>query len=62
MNYEMSTRQLSLLTIFILLLNFIIIFFNVFIYLKLRNKQGPPGPPGPQGLPGKDAEPTLRKP
>jgi heme/copper-type cytochrome/quinol oxidase subunit 4 len=51
-NYEMNTKQLSILTISLFFMNVFLIGFIVFIYLKLRNKQGPKGergPPGPTG-------------
>jgi len=51
-NYEMNTKQLSILTISLFFMNVFLIGFIIFIYLKLRNKHGPKGergPPGPAG-------------
>jgi hypothetical protein len=49
-NYEMNTSQLSILTISLFFMNVFLTGFIIFIYLKLRNKQGPKGERGPPGI------------
>jgi hypothetical protein len=58
-DYVMDNALLSKLCIYLVIANITVIGFVIYIYLKLRNKQGPPGPPGPQGPPGQSA-PVVR--
>ena len=58
-DYVMDNALLSKLCIYLVIANIAVIGFVIYIYLKLRNKQGPPGPPGPQGPPGQSA-PVIR--
>jgi hypothetical protein len=55
-DYVMDNALLSKLCIYLVFANIAVIGFVIYIYLKLRNKQGPPGPPGPQGPPGPAGE------
>jgi|688.fasta_scaffold1137038_2 hypothetical protein len=48
----MDNQKLTNLFFFCLILNILTLLFVLYIYHKLRNKQGPPGPrgePGPRG-------------
>jgi len=49
---SLDNKQLTYLFIILLTSNILLTGFIIFIYLKLRNKLGPPGPQGPQGVPG----------
>jgi hypothetical protein len=48
----MDNQKLTNLFFLNLLINIILLFFIIYIYRKLRNKQGPPGPRGPPGPKG----------
>lgn len=49
---SLDNKQLTYLFSLLLVVNILLTIFIIVIYLKLRNKQGPPGPQGPQGVPG----------